>query len=62
MFTEYSDYDSFVSLGIFDNESQNKTLSLLNCALFKSCISLKQSLNYLCKVQAIMAFDREVDN
>ena len=35
--------DSFVSLGIFDDEGHNKTLSLLNCALVKSCISVKQN-------------------
>ena len=34
---------SFVSLGIFDNESRDKTLSLLNCTSCKSCISMKQN-------------------
>ena len=41
--TEYWDSDSFVSLGIFDNESHNKTLSLLNCASSKSFFSRKQN-------------------
>ena len=50
---------SFVSLGIFDNESRDKTFSLLNCASSKSCISMKQ--NYLSNLQAIMAFNREVE-
>ena len=31
------------SLGIFDNESRDKTLSLLNCTSCKSYISMKQN-------------------
>ena len=41
--TEYWDTDSFVSLGTFDHESHNKTLSLLNYVFSKSCISMNQN-------------------
>ena len=60
MFTEYWDSDSFVSLGIFNNESHIK-MSLLNVHYLSLAFHWNK-VKIICKVQAIMAFDREVDN